>query len=97
MAAMLDKAVVAMYVRNQCTLYKREGGPETRVPKDDLYGDFLEWAERNGRPCPNMTPAAFGHYLKAAAPLVAPKRCRTKKADHTSRAWFYTRISINEY
>lgn len=92
--AMGEKALVAMFVRNQCTLHRSD---ELSIPKGELFEAFLAWAERNGRPCPRMNNAAFGRYLKAAAPRVTPQRRRSIPGDHASREWHFVRITLNEY
>ena len=86
-ASLGPKALVGIFVRNQCTI-----GDGLRIPKDELHAEFLAWAKRNGRPI-TMTLPAFGHYLMGGH-SIAPRRTR---APDGSRQWVYERIALNEY
>lgn len=86
-AAIGPKALVGIFVRNQCTI-----GDGLRVPKDELHAAFLAWAARNGRRV-TVTLPAFGHYLMEGSSIL-PRRTR---APDGSRQWVYERIALNEY
>jgi len=86
-ATLLPQAVVALFVRTQCTI-----GPNEFVEKDALLAAFHEWGARNGRTA-TMRPAAFGHYLLKACPTAAPRRLRV----NGDRVWAYAGLSLNPY
>lgn len=93
--AMTDKGLLAQFIRQQCTLHVHDR-PETTIPKAELLDAFTAWAARNGRPV-SINPATFGRYVLNLCPRVSTKRSRLTPGLHSSRAWCFTRITLNEY
>jgi len=70
---------ISAFVRDCCAI-----GPEHRAAVDDLFGEWKDWCDANGRREPG-TVQTFARDLLAAVPTL--RRCRPRDGETRSRAY----------